>query len=227
MHSGPRIRRHVSVYSVGDLDIIERGPVVTDVEFAARNPGLGDVVACDVVVREQTLGVAVPGPTRVMRLCVPREWVERSGNPCADTDSESRGQPEALAIGDLTLIRATQIARAVGVHRETSTPVWIREVCRRITRDVRGANLPALARAAGVHPVHLSRTFRRFVGTTITRARHTLRLQRAVEAIIRSNRTIAQIAGEHGFADQGHFTRALVKATGRTPGYLRRKARNA
>jgi AraC-like DNA-binding protein len=225
MHLPALTRRHVSVHSVGNLEIIERGLVVTDAEFAARAAGPANVVACHVVVRDETLGVVAAAPTRVLTVCLPREWVERAAGPCAEIESGNHGQPEALVIGDLALIRTTQIARAVGAKGETRAPVWIREVCRRIAQDVCNASLPVLARAAGVHPVHLSRTFRRFVGTTVTQARHTLRLQRAVEEVIRSNRTIAQIASDHGFADHGHFTRALVKATGRTPRYLRNKAR--
>ncbi|MFE7620297.1 helix-turn-helix transcriptional regulator [Streptomyces sp. NPDC057496] len=48
-----------------------------------------------------------------------------------------------------------------------------------------------------------------------------LRLERARQALLNTNRPIADIAVEHGFADQSHLTRMMRRHTGTTPGLLR------
>jgi AraC family transcriptional regulator len=162
-----------------------------------------------------------------MRLRLPRAWLERDSAPLAPRPSDSNEQPKAVAVGALTLLRRSEVARHVGLATMIHMPQWLRDAYQALARTARDAELPTLARAVGVHPVHLSRTFRRFAGSTMTQLRKTLRLERATEAIVRSNRPIAQIASEHGFADQSHLTRALRNATGLTPASLRRKARAA
>ena len=229
-HLGPmkptRVRRRAYVHSLGDLEIIERGDVVSETEFAGRGPAPPDIVSCDIVIQRQPLGDGSSPSSQPMRLRVPREWLQRAVGSWNSSEAGS-SQPDAVAVGDLTLLHLSHVARRIGTAHENHAPSWLRTTCRRIVQNVRIARLPALARIAGVHPVHLSRTFRRFFGTTFTKARHTLRLQHATEAIIHTSRPIAQIAVDHGFSDQGHLTRALTKATGLTPGYLRRKARTS
>ena len=222
----PLVRRRIHVHSIGDLEIVERGMVVSDAEFAARGPTPADIVSCDIVIERETLGDERSPSTQPMRLRVPRDWLERAANACVGPEGGDR-YPDGIAIGDLTLVRLAQVARGAGIEPDSRAPRWLRHTCHRIAANARDVRLPTLARAAGVHPVHLSRTFRRFFGTTITQARHSLRLRRATEAIVRSSRPIAQIAVDHAFADQSHLTRALTKATGLTPGYLRRKARTS
>jgi AraC-like DNA-binding protein len=222
----PVVRRHVRVYSIGDLEIVERGPVVTDAEFAARGAAPVDVVTCEIIVRQASLGVRAPSPARPMTLRVPREWLEAATDPCVPSLTGSRdGLTETVAVGDVTLVHKSALARSAGVVQLYTAPVWLRETCQRIAANLRDARLSRLARSARVHPVHLSRTFRRFFGTTLTKLRRTLRLQRACEAIVRSERALARIAFDHGFSDQGHLTRTLRKSIGITPGQLRRKAR--
>ena len=221
------VRRRIHAQAVGDLTILERGDVVSDAEFAARGPRPADIVTCAIVVRHESLGDERGVIARPMRLRIPRQWLERSfGQPTENDTNTDPSEPEAIAVGDVTIIDSGRLARLVGTGHANSAPGWLRDTRQRIAGDLRNAPLPVLARLAGVHPVHLSRMFRRVFGTTITNVRQTLKLQRATQAIVCSSRTIAQIAADHGFADQGHLTRALRKAAGLTPGYLRRKAQN-
>ena len=88
------------------------------------------------------------------------------------------------------------------------------EYCERLTLD-------ELSREAGVHPVHLSRVFRKYTGDGIGDYVHRLRLRAACEQMLAPEWSLAEISINAGFADQSHFTRAFRKTTGMTPAAFR------
>lgn len=77
-------------------------------------------------------------------------------------------------------------------------------------------SLRAIADELGVHPVHLTRSFRRQFGTTLVDAVEILRIGYAKE-LLAGSLPIAEIALACGFADQSHFTKVFRRATGTTP----------
>jgi len=78
-----------------------------------------------------------------------------------------------------------------------------------------------IANAAGVHPAHLCRTFRRRHGCTISQYAARVRADRALIDILRTSEPVARIAALHGYADQAHLTRAISRQYGAPPGRLR------
>jgi AraC family transcriptional regulator len=108
--------------------------------------------------------------------------------------------------------------------RETirDAPKWLNhtldklraECCERLTLD-------ELGKDAGVHPVHLSRVFRRCIGEGIGEYVHRLRMRAACEHMLSPEMPLAEIALATGFADQSHFTRTFRKVTGMSPGAFR------
>jgi AraC family transcriptional regulator len=74
-----------------------------------------------------------------------------------------------------------------------------------------------VAREVGVHPAHLARTFRRYHRSSIGRFVRRLRMEWAVHQLAATERTIAAIATQAGFADQSHFTRRFKEQIGATP----------
>lgn len=80
--------------------------------------------------------------------------------------------------------------------------------------------------------VHLSASrlhalFRSELGSTPAAWLQQLRLERVREALVTTNRPIAELALAAGYADQNALTRAMRRATGRTPAAIRRAARDA
>jgi AraC family transcriptional regulator len=73
------------------------------------------------------------------------------------------------------------------------------------------------------------RQFTRAFRTTTGMAPHQWlvhrRVAKARDLLSRSNRSLADIAAECGFADQSHFTRVFTRAVGSTPGEYRRARR--
>ncbi|PZG00106.1 AraC family transcriptional regulator [Micromonospora deserti] len=87
------------------------------------------------------------------------------------------------------------------------------------------AGLLPLARALGVSPYRLSRSFQALVGVPLTRYRNRLRVGRTLD-LLAGGADLATVAAELGFADQAHLTRTVRAHLGQTPGRLRRLLRD-
>ncbi|WP_454759716.1 helix-turn-helix transcriptional regulator [Caulobacter segnis] len=83
-------------------------------------------------------------------------------------------------------------------------------------------NVADLADIAGVHPVHLARGYRRWLGAAPGDRLRTRRLERAADLLMRGRDPIGEIALASGFCDQSHLNRQFVKAYGVTPGEFAR-----
>ena len=70
---------------------------------------------------------------------------------------------------------------------------------------------------SGVHPVHVSRSFRRLLGCTFREYLTLIRLRRATDLLKRSSSDVTEIAFACGFSDHAHFARTFKRATGLTP----------
>ena len=79
-----------------------------------------------------------------------------------------------------------------------------------------------IAKRFGVHPVYLSRTFRRTFKANVGDYVHRRRIQSACRMLRSSKASIASIAHELGYCDQSHFNRVFVSFTRTTPGRYRR-----
>lgn len=80
------------------------------------------------------------------------------------------------------------------------------------------------ADAMGLSPASVSRGFSRAFGVSPKRFRMEARVRRAMGAIAGTHEPLAQLAADHGFADQAHMTRALRSVAGTTPADLRAKS---
>lgn len=109
-----------------------------------------------------------------------------------------------------------------------SVPDWLDRA-----REALDDTLPArisvrrLAELSGVHPVSLSRAFRRHFGCTITEYRRHRRVGRAATLLSDTRRDVTGIAYAAGFADHPHLCRSFRAATGLTPTEFRRLARES
>jgi AraC family transcriptional regulator len=75
-----------------------------------------------------------------------------------------------------------------------------------------------LAQAAGIHPVHAARIFRRYSGRTPGEYLQHLRVQAACRMIAENNDPLSAVAAQAGFADQSHMNRTFKRIIGTTPG---------
>jgi AraC family transcriptional regulator len=107
-------------------------------------------------------------------------------------------------------------------------PVWIETVRGLAEAHCGGAvSLTVLAAEVGIHPVHLARTFRRAFGCSLGEYVRRSRIERARQALLATDQSLASIALSVGFSDQAHFCRQFKAATGTTPGAYRAAGRQA
>lgn len=105
---------------------------------------------------------------------------------------------------------------------ERRPPGWLPRVESLLLERFRESlSLDDLASEAGVHPAHLSRTFRRFRGRTPGEYVQELRVRAVCQGLADRDRSLADLACEAGFADQSHCTRVFKSLTGTTPGAFR------
>jgi len=79
-----------------------------------------------------------------------------------------------------------------------------------------------LARQLGVHPIYLSRQFRRYSGQSIAGFVHSLRVSSAIVQLRDPNVTVSEVALASGYSDQSQFTKAFARRMGITPGAFRK-----
>ncbi|HSZ60196.1 MAG TPA: AraC family transcriptional regulator [Terriglobales bacterium] len=103
-------------------------------------------------------------------------------------------------------------------------PAWLGRVVEKLAAEYsERLTLDELSAEAGIHPVHLSRVFRKFVREGIGERVHRLRIRSACEQMLTRELSMAEISLATGYADQSHFTRAFRRATGMTPAAFRRQ----
>jgi AraC-like DNA-binding protein len=88
-------------------------------------------------------------------------------------------------------------------------------------REIR---LDAVAREAGLSRPHFYHLFRRQTGVTPNLYRNTLLMERAVEILTRTARTVTEIGFDLGFSSQSGFTRFFSANVGMAPTDYRRVA---
>lgn len=82
-----------------------------------------------------------------------------------------------------------------------------------------------LAKRNGVHPVHLARVFREYLGMPPTTFARWLRVRAAASSLGSRARSAADAAAVCGFADQSHLCREFRAFVGSTPSVFRRLTR--
>lgn len=136
---------------------------------------------------------------------------------------ESRRQDafSRLALEGLLLEMAALSARQTASPE--IAPKWLVRAKDLLRESAAGdLTLDALAREVGAHPVHLSRSFRRCFGLTVSDYARQVRLQKACKALANPALDIADIAFDAGFADHSQFSRHFKQAVGMTPSEYRR-----
>ncbi len=105
-------------------------------------------------------------------------------------------------------------------------PGWMPTVLE-LLRNTYASNpsVDEIAARAGVHPVHLCRSFRKHQGMTIGQYIRGLKVEDARSLLAASELSLSEIASRCGFCDQSHFSSVFKKLTGQTPGQYRATAR--
>ena len=115
--------------------------------------------------------------------------------------------------------------RAACACDSASAPPWLRRARARLDGES-APTMGELAAEAGVHPRHLMRAFRRWIGCSIGEYARRLRIRRARAMLAQTSAGLAAVSLATGFYDQSHFARTFKRLTGLTPREYRQLARS-
>jgi AraC family transcriptional regulator len=109
-------------------------------------------------------------------------------------------------------------------EKDHAVPLWLSHVIDFIRSEFQQSlTIHAIAKEFGVHPIRLSRAFRKFINMSIAEYVGHLRVEFAIAQLRQREKDLAEISLEAGFADQSHFTRTFKRLTGMTPAAYRYK----
>ena len=110
----------------------------------------------------------------------------------------------------------------------SGAPSWLHIACSMLRESkVGNLSIQDVAAEVAVHPSHLAKCFRRYVGLSPGEFARRARLDRACHELHYTVKPLKRIATECGFADQAHFTRAFKRAFGYVPSATRRDGDSA
>ena len=137
---------------------------------------------------------------------------------------EFRAQDDVapLAMEGVLLEILAESARSCDESSGSSAPAWLRRVREALDESyLQAPSLTDLAAVGGVHPVHLSREFRKRYHVTIGEYIRKRRIEHASGLLSNSGMPMAEIAIKCGFSDQSHFCALFKKYSGMTPAKFR------
>jgi AraC family transcriptional regulator len=161
---------------------------------------------------------ASPGAGLAPRLCPPED--ARLASRLYRAFREGDARASLLAEGLVLELLAGLLPEPRLPRREP--PAWLAKALDLIESEYpRRISLDVVAREVGLHPVYLSRAFRRLTGRNVSQHVAAARIRFAARKLAEPGLSLADIALEAGFADQSHFTRVFRRETGLTPAVFR------
>jgi len=111
-------------------------------------------------------------------------------------------------------------------HKDRSAPLWLRQV-KGLLHDsfCEAVSLNQVAQAAGVHPSHAAREFRRAYGMTIGEYVRKLRVESVAQQLVLPRKeavSLADLALGAGFSSQAHMSAVFKRMMGMTPSEYRK-----
>jgi AraC family transcriptional regulator len=142
---------------------------------------------------------------------------------------ELRGQDtySGLSAEGLLLEAFAELARASALPPAGAAEPYLERVRDRLHAEfTRPLRIAELAAGESISPPRLARQFRARFGRGIGEYLRGVRLDWVAQALLRTDRPIALLALDAGFADQSHLTRDFRRAFGTTPAAFRHRERS-
>ena len=164
-------------------------------------------------VATDTIALAVFGAPALSSVAASRTIGQRIRRELGIGDDAS-----TLAIEGLAFELVAVAARTLRDPHVRAAPRWLCAVREQLHDDFASTiRLHVIARAAGVHPVHLTRAFRQCFGCSPGEYVRQRRIDHACVLLAESDRPITAVALEAGFSSPSHFATAFRRMTGSSP----------
>lgn len=99
-------------------------------------------------------------------------------------------------------------------------PTWVVQLQELIEEEHMDCSLKNLSNLLGIHPVHLSRSFRTYFGTSLGNYIRYVKVNKAFCLITSQKLSMTEICYQCGFYDQSHFIANFKRMYGSTPTQL-------
>lgn len=138
-------------------------------------------------------------------------------------EAQQLDEVSQLVIEGLMLEMMGEVARFDAKQKLDKSPPWLKQVRELIhAQFAEPLSVSSIAKTIDIHPVHLARTFRKHYRSTIGDYVRRLRIEFASREICKSEASLAEIAVNAGFYDQGHLSRSFKRLIGMTPAQYRK-----
>ncbi len=132
---------------------------------------------------------------------------------------ETRNNDDVALLGIESLVAAS-INQLFPKNRPKASfePYWTKVADELLQDNYRNPHsLTEMAAILEIHPVHLSRSFKKYFGCTIANYIRKIRVARALSQLLNNSASLGNIAYDCGFADQSHMIRNIREFTSLTP----------
>ena len=101
--------------------------------------------------------------------------------------------------------------------RRSKKPVWVDKLKALLYEESIDYSLKGLSARLDIHPVHLSRAFNRYFGTSLGNYIRLLKINKAFYLLLTKQYSLTEICYACDFYDQSHFITNFKKVYGQTP----------
>jgi AraC family transcriptional regulator len=150
-------------------------------------------------------------------------------SPPISTSSPAKGHGSASrAMEGLSYALGAELVRESMPKEGAHPPPWLRQLHELLSENPCGKfALADLATLVGIHPVHVSRQFKRYYGEPLWDHVRRRRIEIGAQKLLSGWGTLCEIAHSLGFSDHAQFTRTFKRFMGVTPSELRFRQRSA
>ncbi|MCB7479836.1 helix-turn-helix domain-containing protein [Christiangramia sediminis] len=101
--------------------------------------------------------------------------------------------------------------------QNSKNPIWVKKLQELLFEEQIDYSLKNLSSIIGLHPVHLSREFSRYFGTSLGNYIRLIKVNQAFNLIILNQFSMTEICYQCGFSDQSHFITSFKRIYQTTP----------
>ena len=102
-------------------------------------------------------------------------------------------------------------------EKSSKKPIWVKKLQELLFEEQIDYSLKNLSSILGIHPIHLSREFSRYFGTTLGNYIRLIKLNKAFYLINANKLSLTEICYQCGFYDQSHFISNFKSVYNTTP----------
>lgn len=137
------------------------------------------------------------------------------------TESKS-GNPDSGMIIESLVLEILSLLSKTPLNIEKGTPRWVGKL-QEILNDHDSINLSLdeISGLLNIHPVHLSRSFKKYFHCTLGEYVRRIKIEKAAVLILEGSRPLTSIAYDCGFADQSHLIKVFKAYMGINPSFFR------